>query len=154
MESFVPSDFVRLKVIIRKEGNTFWGYVFKISKIVHISGFMKLLPLYTHSSKVIIDDLIFDKKVTKAQVFSCEFYEIFKNTFSTELLLATASRILFKAIFMVENHWNRQITVITLMGQLTISSIFWRFIYITRFKLEILLRWCWDSRWWWALSHI
>ena len=33
----------------------------------------------------------FIKKETLAQVFPCEFYEIFKNTFFTELLRATAS---------------------------------------------------------------
>ena len=31
------------------------------------------------------------KKETLAQVFSCEFYEIYKNTFFTEHLWATAS---------------------------------------------------------------
>ena len=33
----------------------------------------------------------FIKKVTLAQVFSCEFSEIFKNTFLTEYLWATTS---------------------------------------------------------------
>ena len=33
----------------------------------------------------------FIKKETLARVFSCEFCEIFKNTFLTEHLLATAS---------------------------------------------------------------
>ena len=34
----------------------------------------------------------FIKKEILAQVFSCEFYEIFKNTFFTEHLWTTASR--------------------------------------------------------------
>ena len=34
----------------------------------------------------------FIKKETLAQVFSCEFYEIFKNTFFTEHLQTTASK--------------------------------------------------------------
>ena len=34
----------------------------------------------------------FIKKETLAQVFSCEFYEISKNTFFTEQLWATASK--------------------------------------------------------------
>ena len=33
----------------------------------------------------------FIKKVTLAQVFSCEFCKIFKNTYSTEQLQTTAS---------------------------------------------------------------
>ena len=34
---------------------------------------------------------MFNKKETLAQVFSCEFYEISKNTFFTEHLRTTAS---------------------------------------------------------------
>ena len=36
----------------------------------------------------------FIKKDTPAQVFSCEFYKIFKNIFFTEHLRATASEII------------------------------------------------------------
>ena len=36
----------------------------------------------------------FIKKETLAQVFSCEFYKISKNTFFTEHLSATASKII------------------------------------------------------------
>ena len=35
----------------------------------------------------------FIKKETLAQGFSCEFYEIFKNTFFTEHLQTTASKV-------------------------------------------------------------
>ena len=41
----------------------------------------------------------FIKKETLAQVFSCEFCEIFKNTFFTEHLRTTASKILSAASF-------------------------------------------------------
>ena len=40
----------------------------------------------------------FIKKETLAQVFSCEFYEIFKNTFFTEHLRMTASEWYWIAI--------------------------------------------------------
>ena len=43
--------------------------------------------------------LEFIKKETRAQVFSCEFCEIFKNTFFTEHLRMTASAETFKEIF-------------------------------------------------------
>ena len=38
----------------------------------------------------------FDTGETLAQVFSCEFCEIFKNTFSTEHLWATAYQTMLK----------------------------------------------------------
>ena len=37
----------------------------------------------------------FIKKETLVQLFSCEFFKISKNTYFTELLLATASKIIF-----------------------------------------------------------
>ena len=39
------------------------------------------------------EDCNFIKKETMAQVFSCEFYEIFKNIFFTEHLWTTASEV-------------------------------------------------------------
>ena len=41
----------------------------------------------------------FIKNETVAQVFSCEFYKIFKNTFFTEHLWATASEYLILGFF-------------------------------------------------------
>ena len=41
---------------------------------------------------------LFFKKETLAQVFFCEFCEIFKNTFFTEYLLATASVVLRESL--------------------------------------------------------
>ena len=41
---------------------------------------------------------LFLKKETLAQVFFCEFCEIFKNTFFTEYLLATASVVLRESL--------------------------------------------------------
>ena len=43
----------------------------------------------------------FIKKETVAQVFSCEFCEIFKNTFFTEHLWTTASIIIITVICLV-----------------------------------------------------
>ena len=43
------------------------------------------------TGKHLSQSLFFNKAVTLAQVFSCEFCEIFKNIFFTEHLLATAS---------------------------------------------------------------
>ena len=45
----------------------------------------------------------FVKKQTLAEVFSCEFCEISKNTFFTEHLCATASK------YMINNHDKQQI---------------------------------------------
>ena len=44
-----------------------------------------------HSFQVSGQICNFIKKETLAKVFSCEFFEIFKNTFLTEQLRATAS---------------------------------------------------------------
>ena len=41
----------------------------------------------------------FIKRETLAQVFSCEFYEISKNTFFTEHLWTTASRYMMDEVF-------------------------------------------------------
>ena len=47
--------------------------------------------LFFNSSMFLIKLHVFIKKETLAQVFSCEFYEICKNTFFTEHLWTTAS---------------------------------------------------------------
>ena len=41
------------------------------------------------------------KKETLAQVFSCEFYEIFKNTFFTEHLRTTASDDIYALLLLL-----------------------------------------------------
>ena len=41
--------------------------------------------------KLLVSAFNFIKKETQTQVFSCEFWEIFNNTFFTENLRATAS---------------------------------------------------------------
>ena len=48
----------------------------------------------------------FIKKETLAQVFSCKFYEIFKNTFFTKHLRATASEKMFFKISVLKNFAN------------------------------------------------
>ena len=44
-----------------------------------------------------------NKKETQAQVFSCEFFKISKNTFFTEHLLATASGISKSSFLLHQN---------------------------------------------------
>ena len=50
-----------------------------------------LVKLQAYRFKISVDSFI--KKETLAQVFSCEFSEIFKNTFSTDHLRTIASVI-------------------------------------------------------------
>ena len=47
------------------------------------------------------------KKETSAQVFSCEFSEIFKNTFFTEHLPTTASTFSFSEAATGNVHWKK-----------------------------------------------
>ena len=51
--------------------------------------FLKILQNSQENTRAWVCNFI--KKETLAQVFSCKFYEIFKNIFFTEHLQATAS---------------------------------------------------------------
>ena len=51
--------------------------------------------------KFLAEACSFIKKKTQAQMFSCEFWEISKNTFFTEHLWATASEVYQSAYKMI-----------------------------------------------------
>ena len=66
------------------------------------------------------------KKETLAQVFSCEFSEISKNTFFTEHIWATASSVILKRIFLLDVSFNHSVK----------KSSYWGYFEIFNFKIS------------------
>ena len=84
---------------IRRQQSWIDTIIGKVNKIRHLRSFKPTNCLSVFDNFVVACNFI--KKETLAEEFSCEFCEIFKNTFFTEHLWVTAS--VLEALFMLES---------------------------------------------------